>query len=132
MDMSTVRSFRDLEVWRAAMDLVIGIHGFARTLPPEYRFELASQLRRAAVSIPSNVAEGHAQRSDRLFLRHVRIALGSLAELETQLEIATRLNLFDPTSSMLSDQVTRQWQLLHGTRRTLMKAIAIDDKKSRS
>lgn len=123
--MRHVRSFRDLEVWQAAMEVAVAGHTIARSLPIEHRFELASQIRRAASSVPSNVAEGHAQRTDRVFLRHVHIALGSLAELDTQLEIAVRLQLVEtPAVSELMALMTRTWQLLHGTRRSLMTEIA--------
>jgi four helix bundle protein len=123
--MPRVRSFRDLEVWRAAMDLAVASHNLARSLPTDHRFELAAQIRRAASSIPSNVAEGHAQKTDKVFLRHVRIALGSLAELDTQVEIAVRLQLIETQRSHdLTDLMTRTWQLLHGTRRALIKEIA--------
>ena len=122
--MRTVRSFRDLEAWQAGMDLAVAAHHLVRSLPIEHRFELAAQIRRAATSVPSNVAEGHAQRGDRLFLRHVRIALGSLAELDTQLEIAGRLGLFVPATSTLPVLITRTWQLLHGVRRALLTQLA--------
>ena len=118
--MNVVRSFRDLEVWQAAMDLAESAHEVAGVLPLEHRFELASQIRRAAVSIPSNVAEGHAQKGSKIFLRHVRIAIGSLAELDTQIELAFRLRLLDSQASVtLLTQKTRTWQLLHGMRRAL-------------
>jgi four helix bundle protein len=78
---SSVVSFRDLDVWQAAMDLAVAAHGLADQLPSVQRFELSSQLRRAATSVPSNIAEGHGRKHDPVFLHHVMIALGSLAEL---------------------------------------------------
>jgi four helix bundle protein len=130
--MNAVRSFRDLEVWQAAMDLAVLAHEVARLLPFEHRFELASQIRRASVSIPSNVAEGHAQKGSKIFLRHIRIAIGSLAELDTQIELAFRLKLLDrSTSPTLLTQKTRTWQLLHGTRRALNAQI-VNQKRKRS
>jgi four helix bundle protein len=120
-----VRYFRDLEVWQSAMDLAEAAHNIARLLPPTQRFELASQMRRSATSIPSNVAERHALHGDRLFLRHLHIALGSLAELETQMEIALRLNLIDKEAvGTLQSSVARTGQLLHGLRRTLRASTA--------
>lgn len=122
--MSTVKFFRDLDAWQAAMGLAVAAHILVRTFPAEHRFELASQIRRSATSIPSNVAEGHAQRGDRVFLRHVRIALGSLAELETQLELALRLGIIKPEGlSQVNAHVARSGQLLHGLRRTLADAV---------
>ena len=93
------KTYRDLDVWQAGMDLAIGVYQTTRSLPVEERFGLASQMRRAALSIPSNVAEGHAFRfQQRAYLRHVRIALGSFAELETHLEVVARLRLIDNTA----------------------------------
>jgi four helix bundle protein len=92
--------------------------------------ELASQIRRAATSIPSNVAEGHAQNGSKIFLRHVRIAMGSLAELDTQLEVAVRLRLLEAAKSVpLAAQMTRTWQLLHGMRRALRAQMSDQQRK---
>ena len=124
--MRFVRYFRDLEAWQSAMDLAVSAHSLAGQLPPTHRFELASQMRRSATSIPSNIAEGHAQRGDRVFLRHVRIALGSLAELETQVEIAIRTKLLDESAARsLRIEVARTGKLLHGLRRTLRASTAL-------
>jgi four helix bundle protein len=77
-----IRNVRDLDAWQSSMDLVILAYGVAGALPDSERYGLSAQMRRAAVSIPSNVAEGHAFRTNsRAFRRYVRIALGSLAEL---------------------------------------------------
>ena len=84
-----IRSFRDLDAWTAAMDLACAAYDIAERLPPTERFELASQIRRAAVSIPSNIAEGHACGLRNRYRNHVRIAAGSLGELATQVEIAS-------------------------------------------
>jgi four helix bundle protein len=118
--MGKIRSFRDLEVWNAAMDLALAAHKLAGNLPPNHKFELASQIRRSATSIPSNVAEGHAYRLDRVFVRHLRIALGSLAELDTQIEIAVRLGYVGRNVELaLRSDIDRTRQLLHGLHRTL-------------
>jgi four helix bundle protein len=118
--MKTVRYFRDLEAWQSAMDLAVAVYDVAADFPQAHRYELGSQVRRCATSVPSNVAEGHAQRADRVFLRHVGIALGSLAELETQLELAERVKLIDPASvKRLQSDLERTGQLLHGLRRAL-------------
>ena len=88
-----VRSFRDLIVWQHAMDATELVYAFASKLPGDERFGLKSQMCRAAVSVPSNIAEGwgRGSSSDRQLLSYVRIARGSLFELETQLELAPRL-----------------------------------------
>ena len=85
--------YRDLIVWQKAMDLVVEIYRLSQTLPATEKFGLASQMQRAAVSIPSNIAEGHARKSSGAFINHLSIAAGSLAELETQIMLAERLNL---------------------------------------
>jgi four helix bundle protein len=108
------------------MDVAVEAHSFAGQLPPTHRFELGSQIRRSATSIPSNIAEGHSQRGDRVFLRHVRIALGSLAELDTQVEIAIRSKLIDEGAARsLRIDLARTGKLLHGLRRTLRVSTAL-------
>ena len=84
--------YSDLLVWQKAMDLVTSIYVITSSFPSDERFGLTSQVRRAAVSIPSNIAEGHGRKSSGAFLNHLSIALGSLMELETQIQIATRLS----------------------------------------
>jgi four helix bundle protein len=81
-------SHKDLILWRKAMDLATEAHRLTRQMPRHETFGLVSQIRRAAVSIPSNIAEGSARRSTREFLAFLHIARGSSAELETQLHIA--------------------------------------------
>jgi four helix bundle protein len=123
--MSTILSFRDLEVWQASMDLVVQIYKASAGFPVEEKYGLTSQLRRAGVSVPSNIAEGHARKGDGAFLNHVRIALGSLAEVGTQLEVATRLDYLDgKRSGTLLREVDRSRQMLHGLRRSLERKRA--------
>ena len=88
-----VQSFRDLIVWQHAMEVAELIYAFTSKLPGDERFGLVSQMCRAAVSVPSNIAEGWGRgtSSDRQLLSFLRIARGSLFELETQLELAARL-----------------------------------------
>lgn len=90
-----VSSYRNLEVWQEGVELVERIYGVTAAFPGRETYGLASQRQRASVSIPSNVAEGHARSPTREFLHHISIALGSLAELETQLVVATRLGYTD-------------------------------------
>jgi four helix bundle protein len=89
----TVSSYRDLEVWKVGVQLALAIYKLTSSFPDSERFGLTSQMRRCAVSIPSNIAEGHARLSTREFIRHLSIALGSLAELETKLHIAAELGI---------------------------------------
>ena len=110
-------SFRDLEVWKVAMDLVDLVYVSTRAMPRS-EFDLRRQMRRAGVSIPSNVAEGHRRKKKRqAYQNHVSIALGSQGELETQVEIALRQKFLDPAAGQtilaLSDRVGAMLYRLH-------------------
>ncbi len=83
--------YSELLVWQKAMSLVEAVYAVTRRFPPEERFVLGSQLQRSAISVPSNIAEGHGRKSTGAFLRHLSIASGSVMELETQLQIAHRV-----------------------------------------
>ena len=84
-------SYREIKVWQKAIELVVDIYSCTRDFPNEEMFGLTSQLRRAAVSIASNIAEGKGRRTDREFLQFLHHARGSVFEVETQLTIASRL-----------------------------------------
>jgi four helix bundle protein len=90
-------TYRDLRIWQLGMDLVVLSYDIARRLPKYEQYGLASQIRRAAVSVPSNIAEGHGRAGTRAYLYHLSIAASSLRELETQLLIAQRLEYVAPT-----------------------------------
>lgn len=92
--MAGERSHRDLVVWQKAVDLSVLVYEAARQLPPEERFGLWSQLTRAAASVPMNIAEGRGRQGPREFANFLSIARGSLAELDTALEICVRLGYF--------------------------------------
>ena len=96
--MMTIRSYRDLDVWKLGMKLAASTYEATAGFPPAERYGLSSQLQRCAVSIPSNIAEGHQRDSTRDFLRFLSIAQGSLAELETQLLLAAELGLVGTTT----------------------------------
>ncbi len=106
-----VRHYPDLLVWQKAVGWVEVIYAATCSWPQDERFGLTSQVRRAAVSVPSNIAEGCARRSTAEFVRYLSIARGSLAEVETQIIIATRLGYLDQTSqtSLLeaADEISR-------------------------
>jgi four helix bundle protein len=107
-----VKTFRDLIAWQKAMDMVRAVYRATEQMPPAERFGLTNQMRRAAVSVPSNIAEGHARQSRSDYLKHLRIARGSLAELATQLELASSLSLMslDGQSSSLVAETDRVLQ----------------------
>jgi four helix bundle protein len=91
-----VRSFRDLVAWQRGMKLVRVVYWATRRMPREERYSLTAQMRRAAVSVPSNIAEGYARQSRRDYIKHLRIARGSLAELSTQLELTVSMKMIPP------------------------------------
>ncbi len=85
-------AFRDLIVWQKAMDLAVDIYRLTKLLPKEETYGLSDQMRRAAVSIPSNIAEGQGRITAKEFIRFLAMARGSLCELSTQLELCERLD----------------------------------------
>jgi len=93
MTSSRVQSFRYLQVWQKSMELTVVVYRITQSFPREEAFGLTSQLRRSAVSIPSNIAEGQGRLNTREFRQFLGIARGSNCELQTQLEIARRLGL---------------------------------------
>ena len=120
--MATVTSYRDLEVWQRSMDLVEASYRLPSSLPPEERFGLCVQMRRAAISISANIAEGH-RRPRRAYLNHLSIALGSHAELETYIELNRRLRLANDRRMAEIDALTRSvGQLLHALVRSLERS----------
>ena len=107
-----VQSFRDLLVWQKGMDLAVLVYKISDRFPRSELFGLTSQVRRAAVSIPSNVAEGKAV-GGQTFPRHVKIALGSEAELQTQLELAQRLTMLSEREALdLLEQTSEVGRML--------------------
>lgn len=95
MASASVKTYRDLEVWQRAMSLVEMVYSLTETFPDSERFGLTSQMRRSAVSIPANLAEGHGRSHRREYLHHVSFARGSLCELETLLILSARLGYAD-------------------------------------
>jgi len=122
MAKAAIQSYRDLEVWQAAMDLTVLIYEQAARLPGDERYVLSSQIRRAGVSIPSNIAEGHSCGEEGRYIHHVRIALGSAGELSTELELIVRLKFVSPDDlAATRQQLARTRQMLYGLLRSLSK-----------
>jgi len=115
--MGEVRTHKDLDVWKEAMQLVKEVYRWSAALPREEIYGLTAQIRRAAVSIPSNIAEGAARDSRKEFLQFLYIALGSLSELETQILLAR--DLFSLEGEKISIQVETLRKLLLGLIRSL-------------
>jgi len=93
-----MKSYRDLNVWQDAMRLAERVYSVTAAFPASERYGLISQMRRAAVSVPSNIAEGYGRRTPRQRHQFLENALGSLFELETQFELSSRLGLLSPTA----------------------------------
>jgi four helix bundle protein len=108
-------SFRQLDVWQEAMSLVEEIYRVSMRFPSDERFGLTAQLRRATVSVPSNIGEGARRKRRKAFLLHLDIALGSQGEVDVQLEIARRLGLCDAADyDRLRERVDRIGRMLNG------------------
>mgnify|MGYP006375087239 CR=1 FL=1 len=118
---TTIKSFRDLRVWQVSMDLVERVYLVTQKFPKHELYGLAAQMQRAAVSIPSNIAEGYTRSYSREYLRHLSIARASLAELQTQLEIARRLK-YCPLEQL--DSLFEQMDTLGKQLFSLWKALA--------
>ena len=114
-------SNKDLVVWQRAMDLVLRCYQLTVSLPSDERFGLTAQMRRAAVSVPANLSEGHARRSRQAYANHVSIALGSQAELETLVEVCRRLGLCSVAAlDGFESDLRVVGRLLFGLHRSLM------------
>ena len=123
--MRQILSFRDLDVWNEAMELVAVVYALSSRLPRTEQFGLISQMQRASVSVPSNIAEGHANGPGGRYRWHVRTALGSVAELDTQIELARRLRYVTASDTKAAkQQLTRTRQLLHGVNRSLTRRLS--------
>ncbi len=115
------RPHERLEVWRDAMDLVVAIYALTAEFPESERFGLTSQIRRAAISVPSNIAEGAARRSRGEYIRFLSMARGSLAELDTQVRIVDRLGFAKPGVDLL-ESINRTFAKLNALIRSLVKS----------
>jgi four helix bundle protein len=110
-----IRSYRDLEAWKLSMQLAEGCCRFTEGFPKQELFGLAAHIRKSAVSIPSNVAEGHSRRSRAAYAAFISIAMGSQAELETQIELARRLGYGrEPEAIGLLESASEVGRILHG------------------
>ena len=101
--MSTIRSFHDLTVWQRSIELSVQIYALTRAFPKEEIFGLTNQLRRASVSISSNIAEGQSRLTKGEFVNFLSVARGSNAEVQSQLELARRLNFGNIDSIVLCE-----------------------------
>ena len=117
--MSAIKSYRELEIWQLSMELAEDIYNVLKAFPREELYGLSDQLRRAAVSIPSNIAEGFGRDSNNDFAHFISIAKGSLFELSTQLELASRLGYL-PADTKFSPRMTTLGKKLTAFRNHLL------------
>lgn len=108
------RDYKDLIVWQKAMDLTVEVYALVKRLPKEELFALSDQMRRAVISIPSNIAEGEGRNSDKELIKFLLIARGSLWELSTQIEICERLGYLEQyETTVATDLITEISKMLN-------------------
>ncbi len=112
--------YKELDAWKESMKLVKLVYEITQNFPDEEKYGLVSQLRRASVSIPSNIAEGCSRSSNKEYKRFVEISLGSILELETQLIIATQLNMIQK-ENFIFNKLENTIKIIHGLIRFLKK-----------
>ena len=119
---SKIRNFRDLEVWQLGKNIVVAVYEATEEFPADERFGLTSQMRRSSVSIPSNIAEGFNRFNKKDYRRYLYIALGSCAELETQIELSFELGyLPQDATSVLLEKLDFESRML----RNLIKKLSL-------
>ena len=113
-------SYRELKVWQRAMELVVLVYELTKKFPKDELYGLVSQIRRSVISLPSNITEGQGRQSSKDFKQFLSIARASLNELETQIEIANRLNYIDKfESDRISEITTEVGKMINGLRSSL-------------
>ena len=123
-----METHKDLRVWQHSMEMVTSIYQMTKTFPKEELFGLVSQIRRAAVSVPSNIAEGYARGSEREKLHFLRISSGSMSEVETQLLLSLNLGyISQETYSELSEMITSVWKQLNALISSVKKKLSPEE-----
>lgn len=121
-----INSYRNLIVWQKSVALVTDIYTLTKSFPQEEKFGIVSQLNRASVSIPSNIAEGWGRESSKNYLQFLRISRGSLMETETLLEISKNLNYINESEfKVISDNIEEVSKILQGLIKSIQQKIKI-------
>ena len=121
MNLETIKmNHKDLDVWKKGMDLVEEVYKLTANFPSNEMYGLSNQLRRAAISIPSNIAEGASRKGDKELLYFINVAIGSIAEIDTQMLIAARLK-YVGEHNQIFDKITEVRKLLLGFRNYINK-----------
>lgn len=119
-----METHRDLRVWQQSIDFVSSIYLMTRSLPKEELFGLVSQMRRSAVSVPSNIAEGYARGTDKEKIHFLRISSGSMSELETQLTLCLKLGYISQEEyNATSEKLVSVWKQLNALISVIKKRI---------
>jgi four helix bundle protein len=122
--MGEIKSHRDLSVWQLGMEIAEALYALTCNFPKEEMYGITSQIRRAAASIPANIAEGNARDSTKDNLRFLAIAIGSLAEVETFLELAVRLQYCKlAQTEPLLEKISQERRMLRGLQRSLRSKL---------
>jgi four helix bundle protein len=122
--MTQINSFRDLLVWQKAMDLAVRCYGVSRRMPKDEQGVLGYQIRKCAVSMPSNIAEGKARQSTAIYMNHLWIAHGSGAELETQLDLGARVKVVSEKEAIALISDTQEiGRMLQGLVKSLERSV---------
>lgn len=122
--MGSIKSYKDLVVWQKSMDLVKQVYASLTGFPENERFGLTSQIRRSAVSVPSNIAEGWGRSSDKDFSRFLKIAKGSLFELETQIILAQELG-FTSENQVVESLITEVGKMLNALVKSINERLMV-------
>ena len=123
-----METHKDLRVWQQSIEMVTSIYLMTQSFPKEEVFGLVSQLRRASVSVPSNIAEGYARGTDKEKLHFLRISSGSMSEVETQLILSLNLGYIDQEKyNELSEIVTSVWKQLNSLITSIKKKLMLQD-----
>lgn len=121
-----INTYRNLIVWQKSVALVTAIYTLTKTFPQEEKFGIVSQLNRASVSIPSNIAEGWGRESSKNYLQFLRISRGSLMETETLLEISKNLKYINDTNfKVISDNIEEVSKILQGLIKSIQQKIKL-------
>lgn len=125
MDKKRIQDYRDLTVWQVGMEVTTEVYNLTKAFPVDEKYGLTSQLRRAASSIPANIAEGHARDSTKEYLRFLSIAVGSVAEVTTFLELSARLGYVSRVDlSGLLDKIQQERRMLRKLQASLRNRLS--------
>jgi len=107
-----MHNYRDLKIWQRSMDLAVNVYMIVETFPKEEKYGLSAQIKRSAVSIPSNISEGAGRGSNKQFKYFLEVAMGSNNELQTQLELAVRFNyISQQTTELIIDEASQVYKM---------------------